>query len=536
MKNYKTGLIFGLVVFLQILTIAFFASKKGGLFVDELWTFNLANSYYLPFVDEADKYFNVFLDRKFFLDAMLVADGKEFEYGSVFYNQSKDVHPPLYYLIVHTICSINKSASIKWVGVCLNILLFVSAQIFLFKIVNLIGKSKNQAIVTCLFYGFSLGAISTVLFIRMYMLLTLLLLMGVYFNLSFIKSMIEKDNLVYRDYWSCIGIFFSYFCGFLTQYYFLVYAFFLSLFVGLFIIFFSKIKNAFIYAGATILPIILGVGIFPSCVSHIVGGGYRGSEAVRNLKRKKILVESGYFLDLLNTDTCILLFIFVLLVIFVYFVFKGRNFDNDGVKGYFWPVFLNGNSRVSLKLVGYSVIFLFFVVSFFLIAKIAAYREPRYIYALYPLVFVLLVSALSRLLNGFSVNKKIIVYVFLFLMCVFLSLHAKKMKFMYPNEPKIIKDLKCERVNMVVSITSEKKWYPVADGLRYFKEFNRSYFISEKDLNVSVQGLDDKIALIVAKNMKNGDAVVGRFMNANGYKQSNFLYDGHEFKLYELKK
>lgn len=36
---------------------------------------------------------------------VMVAENERFDYATVYYNQTQDVHPPLYYFFLHTVCS-----------------------------------------------------------------------------------------------------------------------------------------------------------------------------------------------------------------------------------------------------------------------------------------------------------------------------------------------------------------------------------------------------------------------------------------------
>ena len=82
----------------------FYGAQKSGMFIDEVYTFGLSNGYYTPFITdllEADP----ILTRQEMTDYLTVSDGDAFCFGSVWYNQTQDVHPPLHYLLIHGISS-----------------------------------------------------------------------------------------------------------------------------------------------------------------------------------------------------------------------------------------------------------------------------------------------------------------------------------------------------------------------------------------------------------------------------------------------
>ena len=86
----------------------FFAFQKSGMFIDEIHTYGLSNSYYQPFVkdikdgDMIDKVYT----RQELINFTQINGDEGFDFGSVYYNQTMDVHPPLYYWIVNIISSI----------------------------------------------------------------------------------------------------------------------------------------------------------------------------------------------------------------------------------------------------------------------------------------------------------------------------------------------------------------------------------------------------------------------------------------------
>lgn len=542
-KDKWDTLYFSLMLIIQIGIVIFFGSKKGGLFVDEIWTFNLSNAYYEPFIGNASSYFNVLLNKEFFIGHLLVKDGHEFSYGSVFYNQTQDVHPPLYYIFVHTLCSLVKNDNLKWFGIGLNIPFFIITQYYLFRLVSLIGKDKKQALWVCAFYGFSLGAVSIVLFIRMYALLTMFSVIALYYNIRLVQKILTKQAFEKRDYFVFTGIFLSYFLGFLTQYYFLIYGFFLSLVVGLFILFYAGIKRAVCYATATVSPILAGILVFPASITHIIGGGYRGAEAASNLKNKHLFIELGYFLDLLNKDICLVTFlIFILIFWFIYFV-KKYNIKKSFYKECLLLTQKGGseNDILNILSISYCIIFLNALLSFLLIAKIAAFREPRYIYFLYPLFLILIVVPLYKYLNVSIKNKKLVsLFCFLLLLfCALISLHRKNIKWLYHKEPIVINYLKNNySIKKIIAVTRNHDWYPAIDGFRFFKEFDYTYLTEPGKLNLYDGTSDENLAFVVDKNIKNHLGLLKDFNKQWNYSSIKKIDNcqEREFKLYVLQK
>ena len=75
-----------------------------------------------------------------FMDYFTVQRGHEFDYATVWKNQSEDVHPPLYYVFVHTISSFFPGSFSKWFGLAVNILFYILSGIPGYNVVLFVGS------------------------------------------------------------------------------------------------------------------------------------------------------------------------------------------------------------------------------------------------------------------------------------------------------------------------------------------------------------------------------------------------------------
>ena len=107
--------------------------------------------YFIDHADEKDKYQEKVLSQTKKItwqtreDAENYVKAKEnkFNYISVYYNQVQDVHPPLFYIIVHTISSIFSNSFSKYTIFFINLPFFIGTCILIWKILNLIRKKIN---------------------------------------------------------------------------------------------------------------------------------------------------------------------------------------------------------------------------------------------------------------------------------------------------------------------------------------------------------------------------------------------------------
>ena len=156
-KRGKTALtLVGFAVMLAALLalMVSIGARKDGFDIDEFFTYGLANSYHQPFLNtETGRW----ISGKAFSD-YLTASGHAHEYLNVYENQIADVHPPLYYLFMHAVCSAFQNPPFtKWTGIGLNLFFFSLTQTArsLFSsfsassmLLNFRGSSRKYAVLT----------------------------------------------------------------------------------------------------------------------------------------------------------------------------------------------------------------------------------------------------------------------------------------------------------------------------------------------------------------------------------------------------
>ena len=178
-KRGKTALtLAGFAVMLAALLamMVSIGAKKDGFDIDEFFTYGLANSYQQPFLSTQT---GKWISGSSFSD-YLTAEGHAHEYLNVYENQIADVHPPLYYLFVHAVCSLfRRPPFTKWTGIGLNLFFFSLTQLGLLLLsARLLSDGEKPeltpaALLPGLLYGLSAGAASSVVFIRMYAMMTM---------------------------------------------------------------------------------------------------------------------------------------------------------------------------------------------------------------------------------------------------------------------------------------------------------------------------------------------------------------------------
>lgn len=202
------------------------------------------------------------------LEYLSVSSDEILDYWPIYYNQSVDVHPPLFYMLVHLASSFYLNHFSKYIIFMINIVFLVGSCFIIRKILKLFNKEYLSAGIILL-YGLSMGGISIVMFQRMYMMLTFFVLMYLYLILKIEKNQFVMDKKTKRV------LILTTILGFLTQYYFCIYAVILSIVCIIAMIKRKKMKELKNYIACHIKSAIIGIILFPASIYHIFFS-YRG--------------------------------------------------------------------------------------------------------------------------------------------------------------------------------------------------------------------------------------------------------------------
>lgn len=182
MKQFfkKTWFEMIVIILIAFITIYWCCAKKG-MFLDEIYSYGLSNSQNAPFINTiAGNIVDTTITKEVLFDYVAVGEVDAFDYASVYQNQVRDVHPPLFYMILHTISSIFQHNFSKWIGLGLNLVLFACTLVVYWLLMKKLMIDREIAWCGVILYAFHTLAISTILMIRMYMLLTLLTVLLAY--------------------------------------------------------------------------------------------------------------------------------------------------------------------------------------------------------------------------------------------------------------------------------------------------------------------------------------------------------------------
>ena len=350
-KNYK----YIIVIFVISAVMTFFMTKKEGFHEDEMFSYGSSNyaydNVYRPygkedetniFVKEKIMNGNIIQNLKYYLidhrdikDETLASIKSEFvptwrssdeandyltiqpkdalNYGMVYYNQSRDIHPPLFYFLVHTVSIFFVGHFSKYIIFGINLIFMILS---LWTIKNIFEKldKKHLIVPALILYGFSMGAISTVIFQRMYSMLNFFVLMFISANIDIIKKDFDIDKKLWNKLTWIVLL------GFWTQYYFCIVAGVVAVLVLIGVIRKQGKQGAITYILKYLKMAVIGVLLYPLSINHIFFS-YRGvgkAEMARGFGEKLVeylnMIGYSFSVPVLAIAICLILLVMAVAV------------------------------------------------------------------------------------------------------------------------------------------------------------------------------------------------------------------------------
>ena len=416
----------------------------------------------------------VWIDRETFVNYVTVDTSDDFNYLSVYFNVKDDNHPPVHFMLLHTMSSLFKGKVLPFMGCIINVAAVLGICVLFMKLGRLLEThmagfggehGKKLGLLAALLYGVNGGAVATTLLIRMYGVMTFFCVALAYIAL---KKYLEKDFEKKNQGLILVTIF-----GFWTQYFFLFYCILLAVVLCLLLWREKRIRELLIYVRSNVIAAVIGVGVWPFSISHVLSSG-RGVEAIENLGN-----DFGEFLARIVSFGRLLL---------------ERCFGQEllGVVALL----------VSLAIVGYAskkvnrkVLLILFVpaVGYYLLAaKVSPFMVDRYIMPVFPFVMLFIAMAIcaicakKRLAFGMTV------------LCMVASILGYDGTYLYRGYDK---QLAMAKENAEYPCICLYEGYGFYDNVLEFAEYERTLLVTPRELlerknKDSVTELDEFVLLV----------------------------------------
>ena len=435
------------------------------------------------------------------LDYLAIQKEDIFNYFSVYQNQARDVHPPLFYYLVHFISTFFYNCFTKYIIFTLNLIFFIGTLFVIKKIMESLNH-KELVIPTMILYGASMGCISSVMFQRMYMMVTFFSILYLYFIIKFIKD----DFKIKDKFWFILTII----LGFLTQYYFCIYIVLIFIILSIYLITTKNYKKWFDFFKLHFVSAIIGLIIYPFAIEDIFFS-YRGI-GNSEVKTKTFIECLQYYGDqlikLFGLQNIIYLIIIGLIIAVIHNINKKEIIKNK---------------------LNIFVIFLPIILFIIIISKIAPFLgenyTSRYMMLLFPIVSIAILYILTFLFK----DKKTI-FVIALSLSLLLTING-----LYNNSPVYLyKDY--EKVMALAKENSDKYFVYVFDNyfthLSSLPEFNtyKASLILNKNIHdfslVNNKELNESNEFILCiKNWLNKEEILGLVLEKSGYNNYEILLE-----------
>lgn len=421
MDNYREKIMWVCTIILAIAGILFFGVQKKGYHVDEMFSYGLANSQYLPFLQfgESDYAMKEFMEEygagsnvvelvqniakdirlvregqkdvilehwyqakanqaemtrstwvtgEYYQNYLTASDENRFHYVSVYYNQRADVHPPLFYLMLHTVSSFFPGVFSKWFGIGLNIGYLLITLWAMRVLTEQLFHSSYLARLITLLYVCSSGYVTTGLYIRMYALLTMWVMIVCLLHVKLYDGdfdLNKKGNVK-------LGL--AVLGGYLTHYYFVIYMLMVAMVMVVLLLCHKRYRECIRYCLTMVVTGCVGLVIWPFSLSHVFRG-YRGTASLETLSKgqftweKFLTMKAKIVYYMLGRQAWILDVVLLFGIIALILAIKHKT-----------------NARRMLEL----GIFMYLpsVVYFLAVAQIVPTCEERYIMCLFPFAMI----------------------------------------------------------------------------------------------------------------------------------------------------
>lgn len=481
--------------------IFFYQTKKVGFHEDEAYTLcsavNPNDGLMAAYDDWAAS--PVWRTKEYVKNAMTLTPNNILNFKALYMNQAYDNHPPIFYTLVHFSSLLFGGQFNIYTVFVVNIIAFIFSCLIITKILKLLDK-EHLIIPALIFYGLSMGTISMVIYQRMYMLLTLFIMLYFYLSLKLYKN----DFVMDRKFTIQLGI--TTILGFLTQYFFAFYAFFI--FVIMLIQMIKKKKDRKIIRKYIVSHIIygaLGILIFVPCIKHLLFSD-RGLSNLGNSNYWEHMLNYikhlGYAFTINNANNILMFSILILFAIStIALIIKSKE--------KFIPIITIVPS------------FLYF----FIAVKMTSFQELRYIMAVIPFIILTVFFILDEFIN---IKYKEILFIAISIILILPCFIFSKPKFLYENY---------ENALNIANENSEKSFVYVYDNIFNHMQSVPEMMIYEKTLIINYNKDELKCAynddslnsegsfILAIKSYMDNEKVLEELKNNSDFKNITLLYE-----------
>ncbi len=518
----RAGLWLVAIILVQTAVYAVIGAKKAYFHMDEIYSYGLANYDRVQLYEDEEFYGN-WHTPEYYDDYLVVNEDEQGDFAPVHENQKNDVHPPLFYLLLRLGMELTPGQFSKWTGIMLNMVIAAVNTVLIYVIIGRIlglkrgewsaRKAKALALTAVVVLG--LATVSTVIYIRMYELLTMWILLTTYLHLRLLevtpkqakmvskkvknaegKKELELDVEVGKRQWLLLLIGLVALAGVLTQYY---YAFFLVALVGYFAVYYiqqKRWKEWWGYLGTLAVAGAVSLVIWPWSVQHLFFSNRGGGVLERFTHPGMLLGDLWQYLGVVDKYA----FHYLLLVAILGLLFLGGRA-------------LAKREKVSWKMERRRNFVMVLVPSLFyllIVTAVSPFIELRYVAPVCGLMMMLVVMALWQVMSlvwGGGKWRNWMMAGGIVFFAVMPVLTGVQPDTMYTERAEVVEWIQKHENVPALYLTQGKGDWVFLNDILLFRELDESYIV--KDLQGREEEKQAQIQKILQRrNLSNGLIVV----------------------------
>lgn len=258
-KYHTLGIVGALLIIFGV--FLFWSQYKVMWFCDEFYSYFTANSAYAvgPRLEYGKWY-----------DSQFVVDDFTTEHGRYFFrtrhNVRTDDHPPIYFYTMHLFSFLMRGNISKWVGLWINLICILGITFFSYWILYILTRERKWGVLGAIALGILPSTLTNAMLIRMYCMVTMWALIFLWLTILLMRDCVQNKYVRYAVY-GVLSLVTA--IGFLTHYYFAIYAVGITLFFGIKELYHKKWEGILAYLASMIIGVELATWIWPDWISQL---------------------------------------------------------------------------------------------------------------------------------------------------------------------------------------------------------------------------------------------------------------------------
>ena len=365
-----------IIIIISVSIAVYHGYYKKYLYEDEVLSYTVSNSQNGEFFNlQSGQWYN---GRELYNN--LIADREHiFDWNNVITNIRNDPHPPLYYLVLHGVCSFFPGQFSKWYGLSINLVLFVLWVIFFYcMLCELFPDRRYFPACLSLVVAISACVLELIIFIRMYVLFMAVTMLCMFWHVCAIKREPFIKQYIHLSFITTIGT--------LSHYFYLIIAFFCATFFCIFLIRQKRLRQLIYYIIAMVISALSVLILWSRIIKQLFESDPSSDTFSQGFSLSTVLNKLLIMSRNLNGDILYgKLKIFILMIV-IYAAF----------------LFITNRKKLLKAFACKTELMMIIVVSmmsFIVISILTPYLTTRYISPLFPFVILIFVLTMEQPLN-----------------------------------------------------------------------------------------------------------------------------------------